>query len=127
MKTQEGQLAPNNKATPLSELLEEWKVDDVSENAFLQFVESEGAIAILKTSPKITGIINPQGTYNYRENDLKPLPYFTIMPEHFGRLARLLKQNITPKIKLNLETNFYLEPENLLVPVKQLRNLKRQL
>ena len=58
------------------------------------------------------GVLHPDGTYYYRNDDIKPLPYFTIMPEHFGRLFRLLKLNITPTIRLNLDTEFYLEPEN---------------
>ena len=112
LKTSEQKLAPIRKQTPMSEQLAKWKADEVPENTFLQFVENEGALAVLKTRSMLTGIIDPQGTYNYKENDLKPLPFFTIMPEHFGRLSRLLKQNLVPRIKLNLETNFYLEPEN---------------
>lgn len=106
------QMAPLNKQTPLPELLEEWKVDDFLDRDFLMFAEKEGAIAVLRTRPSLTGILNVGGTYYYRENDLKPLPYFTIMPEHFGRLVRLLRQQVQPRIRLNLETSFYLEPEN---------------
>jgi hypothetical protein len=112
LKNMEQQLIPLNKQTPLPALLEEWKVDDVSDKAFLEFAEREGALAVLRTRPTLAGILNVAGTYYYHENDLKPLPYFAIMPEHFGRIARLLKQNQAPRIRLNLETSFYMEPEN---------------
>lgn len=108
----EALLAPLNKQTPLPDLLEEWKVDDVSDKAFLEFVEKEGAVAVLRTRPGVAGILNVAGTYYYHESDLKPLPYFSIMPEHFGRLVRLLKQGVAPRIKLNLATSFYMEAEN---------------
>tara|TARA_R110002050_G_scaffold56512_3_gene127159 strand:- start:121499 stop:123031 length:1533 start_codon:yes stop_codon:yes gene_type:complete len=100
------------KTTPLPELFEQWKTDDFSDETFLKFVEAEGALAVLTTQPMYLGVLHPQGTYYYKESDLKPLPYFTIMPEHFGRLYRMTKLNATPTIRLNLETEFYSEPEN---------------
>ncbi len=65
-----------------------------------------------KTSSTVVGIMNVAGTYYYKANDPKPLPYYIIMPEHAGRLIRLLKQKTTPRIKLNLETILYNEPDN---------------
>ncbi|NAS32020.1 M28 family peptidase [Flavobacteriaceae bacterium R38] len=108
----EKQLTAKNKQTPLPELLKSWETDDFSDDEFLRFAEAEGALAILKTRAIHLGILHPQGTYYYKNGDLMPLPYFTIMPEHFGRLARMLQLNVTPKIRLNLETSFYHEPEN---------------
>tara|TARA_R110000796_G_scaffold35017_3_gene90099 strand:- start:65329 stop:66930 length:1602 start_codon:yes stop_codon:yes gene_type:complete len=108
----ENQLNAEVKVTPLPELFESWKVDDKSDEDFLRFVESEGALAVLKTSTSYLGVLHPQGTYYYKNDDLKPLPYFTIMPEHFGRLMRMLKLNANPILRLNLETDFYNEPEN---------------
>ncbi len=69
-------------------------------------------MAVLATRPMHMGILHPNGTYYYKMNDLKPLPYFTIMPEHFGRMLRMLNLGIVPVISLNLETEFYDEPEN---------------
>ncbi len=112
LNNMEQQITPLKKQTPLPDLLEEWKVDDVTDKAFLEFAEKEGALAVLRTRPTLAGILNVAGTYYYHENDLKPLPYFAIMPEHFGRIARLLKQKVQTRIKLNLETSFYMEPEN---------------
>jgi carboxypeptidase Q len=112
LKQMEQKVTAIVKVTPLPELFEEWKIDDKADENFLKFLESEGALAILKTRPMYLGILHPDGTYYFREGDLKPLPYFTIMPEHFGRLYRLIKRNETPTIRLNLETEFYSEPEN---------------
>lgn len=105
-------LIPQTKVIPIPEQLEIWHDEYFEDNDFLQFVENEGALAVFKTSSSIAGIVNVGGTYYYKENDPKPLPYFIIMPEHAGRLIRLLKQNVTPKIKFNLETDFYNEPDN---------------
>jgi hypothetical protein len=49
LKNMEEQMAPLKKQTPLPELLEEWKVDDVSDKVFLEFAEKEGALAVLRT------------------------------------------------------------------------------
>jgi len=108
----EDKLVPTTKQTPLPELFKSWETSDVYDKEFLEFIESEGALAILKTRSMLLGVLHPDGTYYYQNDALKPLPYFTIMPEHFGRLVRMIKQGITPKIKVNLETEFYNEPEN---------------
>ena len=112
LETMEQQLVPKNKQTPLPKLLKSWETSDVSDKDFLQFVEKQGALAVLKTRSMLLGTLHPDGTYYYKNNDYKPLPYFTIMPEHFGRMLRMLNQEVTPKIRLNLDTEFYKEPEN---------------
>ncbi|MFL0352782.1 M28 family peptidase [Xanthomarina sp. GH4-25] len=100
------------KQTYLPDLLKSWEADDVKEEDFLRFLESEGALAVLKSRSMYLGVLHPDGTYFYKEDHYKPLPYFTIMPEHFGRLSRMLEMNVVPKIRLNLETSFYFKPEN---------------
>jgi len=112
LETMEDKIVSKSKQTPLPKLLKSWETSDVSDKEFLQFVENEGALAVLKTRSMLLGTLHPDGTYYYKNNDYKPLPYFTIMPEHFGRLLRMLNQNVKPKIRLNLETEFYQEPEN---------------
>jgi len=112
LEKMENQIVSKSKQTPLPKLLKSWETSDVSDKDFLQFVEKEGALAVLKTRSMLLGTLHPDGTYYYKNNDYKPLPYFTIMPEHFGRMLRMLNQNVTPKIRLNLETEFYKEPEN---------------
>jgi hypothetical protein len=112
LKDQDEQLDPSEKPTPLPELLDSWKVSDHTDDEFLAFAEKEGALAVLKTQSALLGVLRVQGTYNYREGDPKALPYFSIIPEEFGRLFRLLKQNVIPKIRLDLQTTFYMEPEN---------------
>ena len=105
-------LVPRNKVIPMPKQIELYQGEYFEDNAFLQFVENEGALAVFKTSSSVAGIVNVGGTYYYKESDPKPLPYLVMMPEHAGRIMRLLKQNITPRIKLNLETIFYTEPDN---------------
>ncbi|MUH34952.1 M20/M25/M40 family metallo-hydrolase [Zobellia amurskyensis] len=112
LKQMEQKVTAEIKTTPLPELFEKWKTEDKSDEAFLKFVEAEGALAVLITRSMYLGVLHPAGTYYFRDGDLKPLPYFTIMPEHFGRLYRMIKLNTPPTIRLNLETEFYTEPEN---------------
>lgn len=112
LKRMETELVPEEKTRPLPDLLDQWAGENVEDQSFLEFVEQEGALAILKTSRKMTGILNVSGTYYYKESNIKPLPYFSIMPEHFGRMLRLIRQDLAPKVRLNLETSFYLEPDN---------------
>jgi hypothetical protein len=82
------------------------------DDAFFAFLKAEGAISILGTSPMFPGIIHPSGTYNFKEKDDKPIPYFAISPENFGKLQRLSSKGIIPKIKFNLESELYLKPQN---------------
>ena len=112
LRTQDEQLDPSEKQTPLPELLDSWKISDHTDDEFLAFVEAEGALAVLRTQSALLGVLRVQGTYNYRESDPKVLPYFSIIPEHFGRLFRMLKEKASPRIRLDLQTTFYLEPEN---------------
>lgn len=108
----EGKLVPKRKQTPLPELFKSWETSDKYDQEFLKFVEAEGALAVMKSRSMLLGVLHPDGTYYYKTNDYKPLPYFAIMPEHFGRMVRMIKQNVVPKIRLNLETEFYNEPKN---------------
>ena len=106
------QLKAEKENTPLPKLLAKWAIDDRSDKDFLTFLEVEGALALMTSRPMYLGVLHPDGTYYYKDDEFKPLPYFTIMPEHFNRLYRMIKQNTAPTIRINLETEFYNEPEN---------------
>ena len=82
------------------------------DDAFFAFLKKEGAISALGTTPLFPGIIHPSGTYNYRKNDVRAIPYFAISPENFGKLKRLTTRGMNPKIKFHLDTELYLKPEN---------------
>lgn len=112
LKQMEQQLTAKVKTTPLPELFEKWETEDKADENFLKFLDAEGALAVLTTRSMYLGVLHPKEMYYFRNGDLKPLPYFSIMPEHFGRLYRMTKWNTTPIIRLNLETEFYNEPQN---------------
>lgn len=112
LKKMEAQLTSEVGQIPLPELLESWETSDKQDDEMLRFAQAEGAVAILTTKSMYLGVLHPQGTYYYREGDMKVLPYFTIMPEHFGRLYRMAQRKVTPVLRINLETEFYNEPEN---------------
>lgn len=82
------------------------------DDAFFAFLKVEGAKSMLGTTPFFPGVIHPSGTYNFRESDEKPIPYFAISPESFGKLKRLIDRKITPKIKFHLDSKLYLNPKN---------------
>ena len=112
LKKKKEQLTAKVKTTPLPELFDKWETEDKSDEEFLRFLESEGALAVLTTRAMYLGVLHPKEMYYFRNGDLKLLPYFSIMPEHFGRLYRMTKLNVTPIVRLNLETEFYNEPQN---------------
>lgn len=115
------------KQTPLPELFKSWETSDVREEAFLKFLDEESALAVLTSRSMYMGVLHPDGTYFYKDGQLKPLPYFTIMPEHFGRLARMIDLNVIPKIRLNLETSFYSKPENNVNVIAELSGTDKKL
>lgn len=112
LKQMERQVTSKVKTTPLPELFKEWEIEDEDEVSFLEFLEAEGALALLNTQPRYLGVLHPKEIYYYKDSDLKPLPYFTIMPEHFGRLYRMIKLNVNPTLRINLDAEFYSEPQN---------------
>ncbi|HLV37925.1 M28 family peptidase [Xanthomarina sp.] len=121
------QASAEEEQTPLPELFESWETSDVREEGFLKFIEAEGALAVLTSRSMYLGVLHPDGTYFYKNGQLKPLPYFTIMPEHFGRLARMIALDVTPKIRLNLETSFYSKPENNVNIIAELTGTDKKL
>lgn len=110
--------APNNALDPSAsdiDLVEDDKGFETykrKDDVFFAFLKSEGAISVMSTNSLLPGIIHPGGTYNYKKADVKPIPYFAISPENFGKLQRLLAKEINPTIKFNLASALYLKPEN---------------
>ncbi|MEO8933989.1 MAG: M20/M25/M40 family metallo-hydrolase [Xanthomarina sp.] len=113
--------------TPLPKLFKSWETSDVREEEFLKFLDEEAALAVLTSRSMYMGVLHPDGTYFYKDGQLKPLPYFTIMPEHFGRLARMIELNVIPKIRLNLETTFYSKQENNVNIIAELTGTDKKL
>ncbi|MFH6768814.1 M20/M25/M40 family metallo-hydrolase [Gaetbulibacter aquiaggeris] len=110
--------APNNSLDPSAsdiDLVEDDEAFEIykrKDDAFFAFLKAEGAMNVMATRPLFPGIIHPGGTYNYKKTDAKPIPYFAISPENFGKLQRLIVKGINPKIKFNLDSELYLKPEN---------------
>jgi len=105
-------LIAENQTKPLPEAIEAFRNEYSKDSTFLRFAEDEGVLAVFKPSASAAGLMKVGGTYYYKDNDFKPLPYFIIMPDHAGRLIRLINQGKVPKVKLNLETIIYNEPDN---------------
>ena len=63
----QNRLVPQIEAIPIPKQLEIWHDEYFEDNAFLQFVENEGALAVFKTSSSIAGIVNVGGTYYYKD------------------------------------------------------------
>lgn len=82
---------------------------------FFQFCQQEGVLALLEPSDYPYGILHVDGNRNipsYRKNDdIKPVASFVIANEHFGRLVRLIKQGISPVLKLQLDVAYNYNPE----------------
>jgi len=82
---------------------------------FFQFCEKEGVLAIIEPSDYPYGILHIDGNRNFpsyrKVNEIKPVASFVIANEHFGRLVRLIKQNMTPILKLHLDAIYNYNPE----------------
>lgn len=82
---------------------------------FFKFCAEKGVLAIVEPSNFSYGILHADGNRAipslHEAGDVKPVPAFVLSNEHFGRVVRLMDLGIMPKIKLNLKTTFYQEPE----------------
>ena len=94
------------------ELMEQVFESDRDDQAFLTFIEKEGALGVLTTNASIPGILRVEKTFYFLKDDYKPLPVFSIIPEHFGRLSRLVDMGRRAIVGINLDTEFYVEPQN---------------
>jgi hypothetical protein len=83
-----------------------------AERPFFEFIAEEGALGVLGTTNFYPGILHPSGTYNHRKSQKQTVPYFAISIEDFGKLSRLIKKDIAPKIRFELDSEMYLEPKN---------------
>jgi carboxypeptidase Q len=97
----------------------------LKQKVFFDFCALEGVAALIEPSDYPYGILHADGNGNIpaynKVNDTRPIPSFVIANEHFGRLVRLLKSGITPKLKVNLQTTFNYNPEfnvNVIADIK---------
>lgn len=82
---------------------------------FFQYLEEQEVIATIEPSDYPYGLLHVDGNRalpSFRLiTDYKPLASFVISNEHFGRLLRLQKLGLEPKLKVELTSKFYKEPE----------------
>jgi hypothetical protein len=108
----EYEIAPNEAIVPLPDLLDEWEEYSYKDKEFLEFFEKEGALAVLFSENAKPGILYTSGTYHSLASDFTPMPYFSLIPEHYGRLSRMLAEGANPVLRVQLDTEIYMEPEN---------------
>ncbi len=82
---------------------------------FYQFLEEEGVLAAIEPSNYPYGLLKVDGNRampSFRLiQDHKPLATFTISNEHFGRLLRLQNLGLTPKLNVELSSQYFENPE----------------
>lgn len=82
---------------------------------FFKFCEEQKVLALIEPSDFPYGILHADGNRavpSYmRKNDITPIASFVIANEHFGRLLRLIKLGLNPKLKINSEVEFFNEPK----------------
>lgn len=106
------QLLAEKTQKNLYDQLEGWKKDDIIDQDFLKFADSAGAVAVFKTQPMSAGVLQVTGSYYYRQHHMLPLPYFAISPEHYSRLYRMIASGLKPRVKLEVNSQTYQEPQN---------------
>lgn len=83
-----------------------------AERPMFSFFEEEGVLAALGTTNLHPGILHPSGTYNNRDDQEQSIPYFAISADDFGRINRMIKKGVNPKVRFHLDSEMYLEPKN---------------
>lgn len=108
-----------------NQAIENQEANRIRLQAFFEFCEKEGVLALIEPSDYPYGILHTDGNHHvpsYRKlNDIKPLPSFVIANEHFGRLVRLIQSGKKPLLRLNLQTSFNYNPEynvNVIAEIK---------
>ncbi|NIR47011.1 M20/M25/M40 family metallo-hydrolase [candidate division KSB1 bacterium] len=73
----------------------------------IQFLKDEGAAVILEPSQRDYGTLRVHRGGSH-EMDAEPaLPALAIAAEHYGRIARLLKNGIAVNLKINVQNRFF--------------------
>jgi carboxypeptidase Q len=114
------------KQDPLPKLLKSFDADR-ADSVFLQFLQDEGALAVFQSGRGVPGIAHVQGTYFFREHHLKPLPIFALSPDHFNKILRMLKENEHPAFSINLDAEFYMEPQNNVNVIAEIQGSDKKL
>jgi len=112
---------------PIDEQIKAWSQATRSRHALFKWFEAQGALGFLTSSHLYPGIAHPSGTAMNTIDYDPPLPYFSIAPEHYGRLVRLLERGLSLKVKFNLETDIYHRPENNVNVIAELKGTDRRL
>lgn len=105
-------LGPSMGNASLPQMLSFFDKYLAAERPLFEFIEKEGALAALGTTNLHPGILHPSGTYNNRDGQKQGIPYFAISADDFGRIKRLIKKGVNPKVRFHLDSEIYLEPEN---------------
>lgn len=96
----------------LPEMLKLFEKFDSQDKPFFDFLSNEGALAAFGTTNLHPGILHPSGTYNHKSSHTQSIPYFAISADDYGRLSRLIKKGILPKVRFEQDSELYLEPKN---------------
>lgn len=82
---------------------------------FFEFCEQEGVIALIEPSDFPYGILHADGNRAIpsfpKKGSTKPIASFVMANEHFGRLLRITEMGLQPKLKVNLKSKWYDEPD----------------
>ncbi len=66
----------------------------------------EKALAMISAGRGDMGVFNVQGGGTWKVGDPQGIPSLSMVPEHFGRLARLLDRNVEVELELDVKTRF---------------------
>lgn len=74
----------------------------------IEFLKSEGVVAVLQCDGGSFGLVRgfsrPGSNYDRwsREKDLSSLPIIAVVPEHYNRMYRIIKRDITVRLELEV-------------------------
>ncbi len=96
---------------PVTERMADDDLEHEEDTRWHQFFIDEGVAVLLEPSDFDHGILHVDGTYFTKKEEIKPVPYFVVANEHYSRLIRMLDKGAPPTLKVELQAQFYENPE----------------
>jgi len=96
----------NSGLEPYAETVERKIRDKEISDKIQRFLINEKVAAVITGSPSQPGIIYAKQLPYHQKGDIKPIPHFVITKNHHRLLIKMIKDNIKPKLKLELNVDF---------------------
>jgi carboxypeptidase Q len=98
----------------------------LSNNDLVEFCQSEGAIALLKSSGSF-GVVRSGGARNGRHLEELGMPVIDMTQEHYGRMVRLIDRGIEVEVELEVKNRLVTENTSVFNVIGELAGTNKKL